>query len=73
MNHSIPAPETARVADALVMLTEWNEFRNLDFDQLKSVMRRAILIDLRNVYESSRVTQFGFRHVSVGRPTKNPG
>jgi UDPglucose 6-dehydrogenase len=67
------AYETARGADALVLITEWNEFRNLDFDQLKSVMRRAILIDLRNVYESSRVTQFGFRHVSVGRPTKNPG
>ena len=67
------AYETARGADALVLMTEWNEFRNLDFDQLKSVMRRAILIDLRNVYESSRVTQFGFRHVSVGRPTKNPG
>ncbi len=67
------AYETARGADALVLMTEWNEFRNLDFDQLKSVMRRAILIDLRNVYESSRVTQFGFRHVSVGRPTRNPG
>jgi UDPglucose 6-dehydrogenase len=64
--------ETARGADALVLMTEWNEFRNLDFIKLKSLMRRPILIDLRNVYESSRVTQFGFRHVSVGRPTKNP-
>jgi UDPglucose 6-dehydrogenase len=63
--------ETARGADALVLMTEWNEFRNLDFDKLKSLMRRPILIDLRNVYESNRVTQFGFRHVSVGRPTKN--
>jgi UDPglucose 6-dehydrogenase len=66
------AYETARSADALVLMTEWNEFRNLDFDKLKSLMRRPILIDLRNVYESSRVTQFGFRHVSVGRPTKDP-
>jgi UDPglucose 6-dehydrogenase len=66
------AYETARGADALVLMTEWNEFRNLDFDKLKSLMRRTILIDLRNVYESSRVTQFGFRHVSVGRPTKDP-
>ncbi len=64
--------ETARDADALVLMTEWNEFRNLDFNKLKSLMRRTILIDLRNVYESSRVTQFGFRHVSVGRPTRDP-
>jgi UDPglucose 6-dehydrogenase len=62
--------ETARGADALVLITEWNEFRNLDFAKLKSVMRRPILIDLRNVYEPGRVTQFGFRHVSVGRPTQ---
>jgi UDPglucose 6-dehydrogenase len=71
----VPCPnaeETARGADALVLMTEWNEFRNLDFTKLKSLMRRPILIDLRNVYESSRVTQFGFRHVSVGRPTRNP-
>jgi len=64
--------ETARDADALVLMTEWNEFRNLDFTKLKSLMRNPVLIDLRNVYEPSRVTQFGFRHVSVGRPTKNP-
>lgn len=66
------AYETATGADALVLITEWNEFRNLDFNKLKSLMRRTILIDLRNVYESSRVTQFGFRHVSVGRPTRDP-
>jgi UDPglucose 6-dehydrogenase len=66
------AYETATGTDALVLMTEWNEFRNLNFDKLKKLMRRTILIDLRNVYESSRVTEFGFRHVSVGRPTKDP-
>ena len=50
------AYETARDADALVLMTEWNEFRNLDFAKLKSLMRRPLLVDLRNVYESSRVT-----------------
>ena len=65
--------EAATGADALVLMTEWNEFRNLDFNKLKSIMRQTILFDLRNVYESNRVTQFGFRHISVGRPTKaNP-
>ena len=63
--------ETARDADALVLMTEWNEFRNLDFVKLKALMRRPILVDLRNVYESPRVTQFDFCHVSVGRPTRN--
>jgi UDPglucose 6-dehydrogenase len=52
-------------------MTEWNEFRNLDFAKLKTLMRRPLLVDLRNVYESSRVTSFGFRHVSVGRPSKD--
>jgi UDPglucose 6-dehydrogenase len=66
------AYEAAREADALVLMTEWNEFRNLDFSKLKSLMRRPLLIDLRNVYESGRVTSFGFRHVSVGRPSKDP-
>ncbi|HXH86309.1 MAG TPA: UDP-glucose/GDP-mannose dehydrogenase family protein [Nitrospira sp.] len=66
------AYETATGTDALILMTEWNEFRNLNFDKLKTLMRRTILVDLRNVYESSRVTQFGFRHVSVGRPTKDP-
>jgi UDPglucose 6-dehydrogenase len=66
------AYETAREADVLVLMTEWNEFRNLDFSKLKALMRRPVLADLRNVYESSRVTSFGFRHVSVGRPSKDP-
>jgi UDPglucose 6-dehydrogenase len=66
------AYETARGADALVLMTEWNEFRNLDFAKLKSLMRQPMLIDLRNVYEPNRVTSFGFRHVSVGRPSKDP-
>jgi UDPglucose 6-dehydrogenase len=67
---STNAYETARNADALVLMTEWNEFRNLDFGKLKTLMRRPVLVDLRNVYESSRITSFGFRHVSVGRPAK---
>jgi UDPglucose 6-dehydrogenase len=64
--------DVATGADALILMTEWNEFRNLDFAKLKTIMRKPILIDLRNVYEPSRVTGFGFRHVSVGRPTKDP-
>jgi UDPglucose 6-dehydrogenase len=64
--------EVATGADALILMTEWNEFRNLDFAKLKTLMRKPILVDLRNVYESARVTPFGFRHISVGRPDRAP-
>jgi len=65
--------ETAEGADALVLMTEWNEFRNLDFTKLKSLMRQTVLVDLRNIYEPSRVASYGFRHISVGRPEPAPG
>jgi len=61
------AYDAAQGADALVLMTEWNQFRNLDFDLLKKSLRRPIFIDLRNVYEPDRVAAAGFRYVSVGR------
>lgn len=64
--------DAATGADAVILMTEWNEFRNLDFVKLKTIMRKPVLIDLRNVYESSRVTSFGFHHISVGRAPKDP-
>jgi UDPglucose 6-dehydrogenase len=66
------AYHAAEGADALILVTEWNQFRNLDFERLKSLMRQPMLFDLRNVYEPTRVTTFGFLHVSVGRPLKGP-
>ncbi|MDE3048865.1 MAG: UDP-glucose/GDP-mannose dehydrogenase family protein, partial [Nitrospirota bacterium] len=66
------AYETAEGADALILMTEWNQFRTLDFDRLKALLRQPIFFDLRNVYESDRVAAFGFRHISVGRPSKAP-
>ncbi|HMS85440.1 MAG TPA: UDP-glucose/GDP-mannose dehydrogenase family protein [Nitrospira sp.] len=62
----------AEGADALVIMTEWNIFRSLDFEKLKSTMRAPLLIDLRNVYDPERVTAAGFKHVSVGRTPYNP-
>jgi UDPglucose 6-dehydrogenase len=55
-------------ADALVILTEWDAFRALDFERLGSVMKNRVLIDLRNVYRRGEVARHGFRYVSVGRP-----
>lgn len=62
----------AEGADALVIMTEWNVFRNLDFEKLKSVMRTPVLLDLRNVYDPERVAAVGFKHVSVGRAARLP-
>jgi len=66
------AYHAAEGSDALILMTEWNQFRNLDFERLKNFMRKPVLFDLRNVYEPAKVAAFGFLHVSVGRPSKNP-
>ena len=59
----------AENADALVVVTEWEQFRALDFDRLKQVMARPVLIDLRNVYRGEELTRFGFIYHSIGRPS----
>jgi UDPglucose 6-dehydrogenase len=56
-------------ADALVIVTEWESFRALDLDRVKSLLKRPILIDLRNVYRLEDMARRGFTYVSVGRPT----
>jgi UDPglucose 6-dehydrogenase len=66
------AYDAAEGADALIIMTEWNQFRSLDFERLGTAMRRRILLDLRNVYDHERVTTWGFTHVSVGRQTRTP-
>ena len=62
------AYETATGADALAILTEWNEFRALDLVRLKALMRTPVVCDLRNIYNPSQMTEAGFRYTSVGRP-----
>ncbi|MEA2977476.1 MAG: UDPglucose 6-dehydrogenase [Alphaproteobacteria bacterium] len=55
-------------ADAVVIVTEWEQFRALDLNRLKGVMRQPVMIDLRNVYQPDDVTKYGFSYSSVGRP-----
>ena len=62
----------AEGADGVILMTEWNQFRTLDFERLKKTVRQPILFDLRNVYDSDRVVGFGFQHISVGRGSKDP-
>jgi UDPglucose 6-dehydrogenase len=54
-------------ADALVVVTEWKEFRSPDFDEMKRRMKRALIFDGRNLYEPDIVRGAGFEHVSIGR------
>ncbi|MEM9409265.1 MAG: UDP-glucose/GDP-mannose dehydrogenase family protein, partial [Acidobacteriota bacterium] len=61
------AYECAEGADALVILTEWNQFRSLDFPRLKELLNEPLVIDLRNIYEPEKVSGAGFRYVSIGR------
>ncbi len=61
------AYSTAEGADALVLATEWNEFRALNFDRIRKALRRPVLIDLRNVYDPQRMLAHGFAYTSVGR------
>jgi UDPglucose 6-dehydrogenase len=57
----------AEGASALVIVTEWEQFRALDFARLKTVMERPVLVDLRNIYRPEEVARHGFVYESVGR------
>jgi UDPglucose 6-dehydrogenase len=60
--------DCAKEADALVIITEWDPFRALDLQRIKTVMRGQIVIDLRNIYRAEEMSRLGFTYHSVGRP-----
>ena len=55
-------------ADAVVIITEWNEFRLLDLKRIKSLMKQPVMVDLRNIYNPEEMAQAGFDYTCVGRP-----
>jgi UDPglucose 6-dehydrogenase len=61
------AYEACSGADALVLVTEWNQFRMLDLARIKSLLRQPVIIDLRNIYEPGPMREAGFRYFCVGR------
>jgi UDPglucose 6-dehydrogenase len=61
------AYQTMEGADALVILTEWNAFRALDFKRVKSLLSAPVIVDLRNIYHREQVEQAGFEYTAVGR------
>jgi len=65
--------EAAEGATALVVLTEWNEFRNVDLKRLKSAMKGNLLVDARNVYDPATAAALGFRYTGVGRSSSLKG
>ena len=62
------APDAAAGADALVVITEWNEFRALSPVKLREAMRGRVLVDLRNIYDPIAMRQAGFEYHGIGRP-----
>lgn len=62
------AYDAAKGADAVVIVTEWNQLRNLDLNKIKKVAKDNFFFDLRNIYEPDRLKKMGFRYYSVGRP-----
>jgi len=62
--------EAAEGADALVILTEWDQFRALDLARVKAAMCAPVVIDLRNIYRPAEMQALGFRYTSVGRKTQ---
>jgi UDPglucose 6-dehydrogenase len=64
--------EAARDADALLILTEWEEFAALDFDRLHKLLKYPIVIDGRNLYDPEAMAARGFTYYSVGRPAGIP-
>ena len=60
--------QAAEGADVAVLVTEWNEFRALDLQHLKSIMKTPVLVDLRNVYRKPEVEAHGFTYSGIGKP-----
>jgi UDPglucose 6-dehydrogenase len=63
--------ETAEGADAVVLVTEWNEFRLPDWKRIKSILNTHVIFDGRNIYERDTLQQYGFQYYGIGIPEKN--
>jgi len=57
-------------ADALVIVTEWNEFRSLNLERVKSLLKEPIIVDMRNIYDPRAMAEAGFKYSSIGRPAQ---
>jgi UDPglucose 6-dehydrogenase len=69
LEYGANAYEVAAGADALVVVTEWNEFKLLNFERVRALMAQPVLLDGRNLYDPERMRRLGFEYHSVGRAT----
>ena len=67
IDYAEDAYDTATGCDALVIATEWNQFRSLDWERIKKALKSPVVVDLRNVYEPGQMRDLGMRYVGVGR------
>jgi len=58
-------------ADAMIIVTEWNQFRSLDMERIRTLLRKPVVVDLRNLYDPKRMRDQGFEYFSVGRSAKD--
>ena len=64
------AYQTMEGADALILLTEWNEFRGLDLGRVRDLLASPLVIDLRNIYQPQEMAAGGLSYLSIGRPAQ---
>jgi len=66
--------DAADGADAMIIVTEWNQFRSLDMERIRSSLKQPVVVDLRNLYDPKRMKDQGFQYSSVGRAAEDlPG
>ena len=73
MFFSQSAYECVEGADAVALLTEWDELRALDLERLKSLLKKPVLVDLRNIYDPENAKRVGLDYTSVGRTAIDSG
>jgi UDPglucose 6-dehydrogenase len=73
LSYCVDAYDAMQDADALVLITEWNEFRALDLSRVKRLLRRPLVIDLRNIYRPVEMAAIGLAYHSIGRPSAPAG
>jgi UDPglucose 6-dehydrogenase len=70
ITYCVNAQHAAEGADAIIIVTEWKEFHSVDWNRLRSVVERPLVIDGRNMFDPASITRHGFDYISVGRPPK---
>jgi len=67
IGYGIKNYDVLKDADALLVITEWNEFREPDFEKIKSLMKNPVIFDGRNIYDGKKLNEKGFTYFSIGK------